>query len=167
MKPSDVVYRTVPCDTDIVAIRAIVASTGVFRPDEIDVAVELIEERLHRGIASGYYFVFAELAGVVAGYTCFGPIACTVSSFDLYWIAVAKELQGKKIGKGLMTETEKHIFTMGGRRVYIETSSKADYVATRTFYRAHKYSIEATIKDFYDINDDKVIYSKLISLPVV
>lgn len=162
MQLHDCTFRIVPNETDAAAIRNIVTSTEVFRPDEVDVAVELIEERLHRGITSGYYFVFAEQAGVVVGYTCFGPIACTVSSFDLYWIAVAKELHGKKIGSGLMTETEKHIASMGGKRVYIETSSRSDYLSTRNFYLRHRYVIEATIKDFYDTNDDKVIYSKAL-----
>ena len=54
-------FRTEPKPDDIAAIRRIVASTGFFRPDEIAVAVELVEERLARGLeASGYHFVFAE-----------------------------------------------------------------------------------------------------------
>ncbi|MBN1576952.1 MAG: GNAT family N-acetyltransferase [Chitinispirillaceae bacterium] len=156
-------FRTVPCEADIVAIRSIVTSSDVFRPDEIDVAVELIEERLRRGIASGYFFVFAEEHGSPIGYTCFGPIACTVASHDLFWIAVAREYHGKKIGSALMDETEKHIRTLGGKRVYIETSSRSDYLATRGFYQRHGYAVEATIKNFYDDNDDKVIYSKELS----
>lgn len=160
MHTKELSYRTVPRSEDAVAIRTIVVSTGVFRHDEVEVAVELIEERLQKGIASGYYFVFAEQAGVVVGYTCFGPIPCTVASYDLYWIAVAKELHGKKVGAGLMGETEKHIATMGGKRVYIETSSRADYHATRHFYTRQQYLLEATIKSFYDDKDDKLIYSK-------
>lgn len=156
----EIILRTDPEASDISAIRSIVTSTGVFRPDEIDVAVELIEERLRRGIASGYYFVFAEENGRVIGYTCYGPIACTVSSHDLFWIAVEKEQHGKKIGSALMVETEKRIRAMNGKRVYIETSSKSDYGATRYFYERHGYAVEAVIKNFYDDNDDKMIYSK-------
>jgi len=168
MNIKEISFRTVPRSDDAVAIGAIVQSTGVFRHDEVDVAVELIEERLKRGIESGYYFVFAEHAGVVVGYTCFGPIPCTVASYDLYWIAVAKDLHGKKVGTGLIGETERHIGTMGGKRVYIETSSRADYLPTRHFYTRHQYLLEATIKNFYDDNDDKQIYSKeLVSHEVV
>lgn len=160
MQPVELTLRTDPGESDITAIRSIVTSTGVFRPDEIEVAVELIEERLQRGIASGYYFVFAEENGRIIGYTCYGPIACTVSSHDLFWIAVEKEQHGKRIGSALMVETEKLIRAMGGKRVYIETSSRTDYGATRYFYERHGYAIEATIKNFYDESDDKVIYSK-------
>lgn len=147
-------------ETDKDEIRAIVASTGVFRSDEVDVAVELVEERLRRGVESGYFFVVAEIDGVVVGYTCYGPIACTVSSHDLFWIAVQKELHGRKIGSELMAQTERCIRNMGGKRVYIETSSKTDYLPTRGFYLRHGYIAEATIRNFYDCNDDKVIYSK-------
>ena len=160
MPPCTITFRTVPREEDIEAIRSIVASTAVFRSDEIDVAVELIEERLRRGIASGYFFVFADEGNRTLGYTCFGPIACTVASHDLYWIAVAKEHHNRKIGSALMAETEKHIRTMGGKRVYIETSSRSDYQATRGFYLRHGYAVEATIRNFYDDNDDKVIYSR-------
>lgn len=160
MTPGEITFRTVPCQADSVAIRAIVASTGVFRSDEVDIAVELIDERLQKGIASGYFFVFAEIAGIVVGYTCFGPIPCTIASFDLYWIAVAKEHHGKKIGSRLMQETEKHIITMSGKNTYIETSSRSDYLSTRTFYLRQGYVHEATINNFYDDGDDKLIYSK-------
>src|SRR5688572_27065775 len=70
------------------AVRRIVEGTGFFRADEVDIAVELVDERLARGAASGYHFVFAELGEVLAGYVCYGPTACTESSYDLYWIAV-------------------------------------------------------------------------------
>ncbi|MBN1307407.1 MAG: GNAT family N-acetyltransferase [Chitinispirillaceae bacterium] len=153
-------FRTVPCEADIEAVRSIVTSPGVFRPDEIGIAIELIEERLRRGIASGYHFVFAEENGAPIGYTCFGPIACTVASYDLFWIVVAKQYNGIKIGSALMVETENQIRTMGGKRVYIETSSRSDYGAARRFYQRHGYAVEATIKNFYNDNDDMVVFSK-------
>ena len=36
-------------------------------------ALELVRERLRIGAASGYEFVFAEVAGEAAGYACFFP----------------------------------------------------------------------------------------------
>jgi hypothetical protein len=41
-------------------IREIVNSTGFFYNHEVEVAVELLEERLKTGIERGYYFVFAD-----------------------------------------------------------------------------------------------------------
>ena len=36
---------------------------------------------------------------VVVGYACYGPIACTVASYDLYWIAVDPQFQRHGIGQ--------------------------------------------------------------------
>ncbi|MCX7727084.1 MAG: GNAT family N-acetyltransferase [Chitinispirillaceae bacterium] len=153
-------YRNIPRPEDILAIRSIVSSTGMFRPEEIEVAVELIEERLKKGEKSGYYFLFAENGNEVIGYTCFGPIACTVASYDLFWIAVKKEYQRKHIGEMLLKKSEEIIKSYGGKRVYIETSSRKDYLPTRNFYLKNGYIIETILKDFYDEKDNKVIFSK-------
>ena len=51
----------------------------------------------------------------------------------------------------------------GGRRVYIETSSKAIYRDTRVFYERRGYRAEATLKEFYSPGDHKVIYVKTLS----
>ena len=48
-------------EADIQRVREIVDSTGFFHPPEVDVAVELVEERLRRGDASGYFFAFVGL----------------------------------------------------------------------------------------------------------
>lgn len=129
---------------------------------EIDVAVELVEERLSKGESSGYYFVFAEQGGRVVGYTCFGPIPCTIASFDLYWIAVHDSCRGQGVGKALMRKSEESIAAMGGTRVYIETSSRAQYVPTRQFYFACGYQEAAILADFYAPGDGKVIYLKVL-----
>jgi len=76
-------FRTELTPADLAAIRSLVESTGVFNQVELDCAVELADERLKEGPASGYHFVFAELDGRVVGYACYGPIALTVGSYDL------------------------------------------------------------------------------------
>ena len=88
---------TFRCDiepTDPTRIRAIVESTGVFSPMEVVIAVELADERLVKGPASGYHFIFAERDGKACGYACYGPIALTQGSYDLFWIAVDKSARG-------------------------------------------------------------------------
>jgi GNAT superfamily N-acetyltransferase len=147
-----------PDDRD--AVRRLVESTGVFSPVEVDVAVELVDERLESGPQSDYHFVFAELDGRTVGYTCYGQIALTAASFDLYWIAVDKSLHGRKIGQALLEKTEELVRQAGGRQVYIETSNRHHYAPTRGFYLRGGYHQEALLKDFYAPDDDKVIYVK-------
>jgi D-alanine-D-alanine ligase len=147
-------------EDDRVQVHRIVEATGFFSPAEVDVAVELVDERLRRGDASGYYFVFAERDGTAAGYACYGPIAGTTASFDLFWIAVHPRWQGAGLGRLLLAESERLIARAGGRRVYIETSQRAQYVPTRSFYERGGYSLEAILKDFYAPGDDKAIFVK-------
>lgn len=143
-------------------VREIVTSTGFFNEHEIEIAVELVEERLQKGLASDYYFIFAEIDGRTVGYTCFGPIPATRESYDLYWIAVHTDFRGMGIGKQLIPASEDAIRKLGGHRVYIETSSRDLYVPTRAFYLACDYRLEAELEDFYAPGDAKCIYVKAI-----
>ncbi len=143
-------------------VRAIVASTGFFHAPEVEVAVELVDERLAKGPASGYHFVFAEEDGVPLGYACYGPIACTAASYDLFWIAVEQSKRGQGLGRVLLEQAEKQIRAMGGHRVYIETSNRDLYLPTRRFYERCDYALEAVLQDFYGPGDGKAIFVKAL-----
>ena len=145
---------------DPARVRKIVDSSGFFRPDEIKVAVDLIEEKLAQGAGSSYRFQFAERDGLVLGYTCYGEIPCTIGSYDLYWIAVDNEFRKAGIGRQLLTHTETAIAALGGRAVYIETASCEKYQPTRHFYTRNNYDTVAILKDYYQPGDDKLIYVK-------
>ncbi|HVN57278.1 MAG TPA: GNAT family N-acetyltransferase [Bacteroidales bacterium] len=153
-------FRTEPVKKDIKRIREIVESTGFFYDFETDVAVELVEERLEEGISSGYHFVFAEADGVTAAYSCFGKIEMTKSCFDLFWIVTHNDFRGKGIGKKLLDETYREAIGMGCTMIIAETSGREHYAPTRAFYDSAGYTLEATIKDYYDKDDDKLIYIK-------
>jgi ribosomal protein S18 acetylase RimI-like enzyme len=144
-------------------VRRIVASTGFFTPAEIDIAVELVDERAATGAASGYEFVLADDdAGTTIGYACYGHIAGTKSSYDLYWIAVDARHRGSGVGRTLLIEAERLIAASGGERVYIETSSRDLYEPTRAFYVRRGYEKVAVLPDFYGPGDGKIIYAKVL-----
>ncbi|MFM7055510.1 MAG: GNAT family N-acetyltransferase [Planctomycetota bacterium] len=145
---------------DLTAVRRLVQSTGVFHDFEVRIAAELVEERLRRGDPSGYHFLFSDDDSGLAGYSCWGPIACTQGSFDIFWIAVAPQRQGQGLGRQLMHATESHICKAGGRRIYLETSGRPDYLPTRRFYHRCGYQVVATLPDFYADGDDKIILMK-------
>jgi len=154
--------RTKVQKDDCETVRQIVAATGLFRVGEIDVAVELVQARLDKGAASGYEFVFAEQKGETIGYICFGKNTLTVSSFDVYWIAVEPSKQGQGIGQLLLEEAERQIAAASGARIYIETSHRSDYQATRGFYERCGYTLAAVLDDFYAPGDSKATYFKVI-----
>jgi ribosomal protein S18 acetylase RimI-like enzyme len=163
MKTNEFNFRTTPVAEDIKSIRDIVESTGFFRADEIDIAVELIEDRLDRGKSSGYEFLFACQNGKPVAYCCYGLIPCTIKSYDLYWIAVHNSYRGTGIGSYLLKLTEKEIASAGGYGVYVETSSRDQYLSTRKFYEKNNYKLKACFEDFYDDDDDKIVYFKCLS----
>ena len=147
---------------DAARIHALAAVTGFFTAEEAAIAQELAEERLTRGAASGYHFLLAEEAGELLGFACFGPIPCTRGAYDLYWIVVRPDRQGGGLGRRLLAAAEARIAATGGRRVYIDTSSRPQYAPTRAFYRACGFHQEALLADFYDRNDGKVIFCKVL-----
>ncbi|ASV73304.1 Histone acetyltransferase HPA2-related acetyltransferase [Thermogutta terrifontis] len=156
-------FRSTVRPDDRLAVRRLVESTGFFRPDEVDVAEELVTERLLKGPASGYEFLFADQEGQLRGYVCFGPIPCTVSSWDLYWIVVDPAYQRQGLGRQLLREAEKAIRAAGGTRVYVDTSGREQYQPTRQFYEKNGYRVAAVLEDFYAPGDAKVIYVKVLT----
>jgi len=158
----DLRFRYEAMLADAETVRRLTEATGFFYPYEVDVAEELVLERLSKGDASGYYFVFAEQDGRVIGYTCYGPIACTASSFDFYWIAVNPDFQGKGLGRVLVNETERLIRDAKGVRIYVETSQRPLYDSTRAFYERCGYAAESILEDFYGPGDGKVTYGKVL-----
>jgi ribosomal protein S18 acetylase RimI-like enzyme len=158
----DVIYRQQIKFSDVEAISTIVRSSGFFSAEEIEIALELAVEKLEQQEASSYLFLFAEINKRVVGYTCYGFIPATHSSYDLYWIAVLQDFGRKGLGKLLMTKTEKLISTAGGKQIYVETSSRNQYQPTHNFYESCGYHQEAFLKNFYSEGDGKIIYVKTL-----
>lgn len=161
--------RTVVRHEDAELIKDILESTGFFYDYEIKIALEITEEFLTRGAEkTGYFFLFAEEHQFhPMGFAIYGPTPCTSHSFDLYWIGVHKKHQGKGIGKLLLNEAELHVAELGGKYIWIETSSRPLYEPTRNFYLQNGYIITAQLPEFYGENDDKVIFSKKVLVPAV
>jgi ribosomal protein S18 acetylase RimI-like enzyme len=146
--------------TDREAVRGLVTETGMFDAEEVDVAVELVDAYLERGVESGYRFLLAEQQRKVQGYVCYGPVPGSDRRFEVYWIAVATATQGTGLGRRLMAETEKRIRALGGCRVYAETASRPQYLPTRRFYLAVGYKKLGSLPHYYRKGDGKITYAK-------
>ena len=157
-----IAFRTEPVEKDKTEIRALLQSSGFFHPWEIDVAIELIEDRLAKGAASEYLFLFADSAGKIAGYACYGPVTMAQGRFELYWIAVDATWRGQGVGRLLLSRAQDHMRESGGRYVYSETSSRDLYRPTREFYSKQGFREVARVPFFYADDDDKVIYMKTL-----
>ncbi len=150
-------------NADLPALVDILRHTPEFLPHEIPVAEELIAAYLEDPVNSGYLVIVAEFEGRVVGYSCYGETPLTEGTWDIYWIAVKHDLQGKGIGRAIMAETEDRIKLRQGRLAVLETSSKPNYDKTRRFYASIGYAEVACIPDFYTEGDDKIILMKRLS----
>src|SRR5262245_58191243 len=161
-RPADLRLRRQLAAGDRAPIETLIRATAFFNPEEIAVALELVDDRLANGEASHYRFVVAESDGRVAGFACWGPIPGTVAAADLYWIVVHPELQGKRIGAVLLQAAEEWMASAGRTRVYVETSTRAQYLPTRAFYAACGYQQIAELTDFYGPGDGKAVLVKVL-----
>jgi ribosomal protein S18 acetylase RimI-like enzyme len=147
----------------------ILENAGNFTPEEVAIALELIDEWLDLGEHSGYLtYVLeteAEDSREVLGYVCFGPTPLTQSTYDLYWIAVDKSKHRGGVGKRLMKFTEDEILRRGGRLLLIETSSQETYGGAIQFYERSGYELVGRVKEYYKPGDDKLIFAKRFELP--
>jgi len=147
--------------TDRPTVLALIEATDFFRPDEIQVAAELIDAYLDQPDQRDYVVVVVtDDQGAVTGYMTYGPTPLTLGTFDLYWMAVDPKTQGRGYGRTLVEWLESYARQAGGRLLVIETSSTAKYEPTRRFYLGLKYTEVARIPDFYGPGDDRVIYTK-------
>jgi len=151
----------VPADRE--PLEALIRATGFFNSEEIDVALELVDDRLANGDSSHYRFLVGKLDGRVAGYACWGPIPGTVASADLYWIVVHPDFQGKGAGAALLRAAEEQMAAAGRTRVYVETSTRSQYLPTRAFYTACGYELAAELVDFYAPGDGKAMFLKVLA----
>ncbi|MGF1623518.1 MAG: GNAT family N-acetyltransferase [Alphaproteobacteria bacterium] len=164
-RPRGLTWREAVGPEDASRIRTLVMATGMFSAEEVDIAQELVRERVVRGKASGYEFVIVERDGQLAGYACHGPIPGSEVSHDLYWIAVHPDHQGSGLGRAIQQRAEAAIRRAGGMRVYADTSSSPAYAPTRAFYARMGFSVAAELPDFYRVGDGKTIMVKVLEAP--
>jgi ribosomal protein S18 acetylase RimI-like enzyme len=146
---------------DIQPLVEILRATEVFREEEINVALELMEIAIEDKDQVEYAsYTFVDEANSIRGYYCVGPTPMTASTFDLYWIAVDPRVHGQGIGKQLLQHCEEYVRSKGGTLVIAETSSLPKYENTRSFYRRNHYTEASRIKDYYSKGDDLVVYTK-------
>ncbi|MDD4848164.1 MAG: GNAT family N-acetyltransferase [Bacteroidales bacterium] len=155
-------FRNTIVKEDFTKIEKILRSTGFFEqaPDEIYVAVELAELALKDGnTVENYEFIFAEEDDQVVGFGCFARIPCTLSSFEIYWLGVDKQTQGKGVGKKIIHEIMNETEKFGGKKIVLQTAGREQYLPTQKFYTAVGFDLEARIKDYYADGDDCLIYT--------
>jgi ribosomal protein S18 acetylase RimI-like enzyme len=144
-------------------ILRILRQRGIFNPEEIRVAMEILDETLHQPKQRDYqvFCAFHDTKDTV-GYICFGPIPMTDNCYDLYWIAVDEAYSRKGVGGSLLEFMEGFLRRKKARQIYVDTSSSAPYAAARSFYEKNGYAVVCVLDDFYRRGDHRMIFMKKV-----
>jgi ribosomal protein S18 acetylase RimI-like enzyme len=153
-----------PSPSDRSRVAEIVRATGVFRAQEETIALEVFDSAAAKPGVDYHALGAYDEAGVLLGFTCYGPTPGTEATWDLYWIAVDPAGHRRGVGRALMDAAERAMVGANGRLVVVETSSRADYGPTRAFYEALAYQATARIPEFYAAGDDLIVYTKRLVL---
>lgn len=145
-------------DTD--ALVALAEGTGVFQPHEIVALREVLDDYHAANQSEGHVCHTGVDGERVVGFVYYAPVAMTDNTWEMWWLAVDKALQGHGLGRTLVAFAEQDVRGRGGRLLLIETSSTPHYHPTRQFYTRNGYRQVAQIPDFYHDGDDKVIFAK-------
>lgn len=154
------------------AVARLLDNAGVFRPEEVAVGLELVEETLREGEVSTYRWLLAESgdssqgdAPSLVGFACFGAVPLTEGTFDLYWIAVDPKARGRGLADALDEAVCAAARAEGGRWLLAETSSTPPYEPARRFYLRRGYALLERIPDFYRSGDDRLTFGKRLDQP--
>jgi D-alanine-D-alanine ligase len=168
LMPSTLVKRDVRIRSLLISdkhmLLEILAACQMFRPDEIEVADEILVEASQDGDSGDYRVLVAEAAGQPIGWSCHGRVPLTDGTYDLYWIAVHPEYQRQRVGRILLAEIERQLGQAGGRWLLAETSSIAAYEKTRGFYEKAGFTIVGDVADFYRAGDGRITYGKRLGI---
>jgi GNAT superfamily N-acetyltransferase len=145
---------------DTPALKTLTAATGVFKPHEVEVLQEVLDEFHGRQAGPDHVAIVDERDGKPVGYAYYAPDVMTDRTWFLYWIAVDKTVHARGIGSGLLRHVEDDVRRRNGRLMFIETSSLPHSELTRKFYLKHGYVINGVLRDFYSDGDDMVIFRK-------
>ena len=146
---------------DRARLHSMLIETHLFIPEEIDVAMELIDIVLKDESQKDYKIhCMVDDQDQLMGYICYGPSPMTQGTFDLYWIVVDPNFQGQGIGSKLLDFLEKVLKEMGGRMILVETSSIPEYERTQRFYLQKGFKEVARVPDYYSPGNDRITFCK-------
>ena len=137
---------------DKAAIIDVLVDTELFPVELLD---DLMQPFLD-GAANEHWFV-CDAQGVI-GFGFLRPEELAEGTWNLLAIGVLKTSQGNGAGRAMMQYAE--TFLAEERILIVETSGTDEFTMTRDFYLKCGYNLEATIRDYWALGDDKVIFWK-------
>ncbi len=143
------------------ALVAIANAIGLFTPQELEELGGMLAEYFDDNLGSDHFWITYDDIDPV-GVAYYAPEQYADGTWNLYFIAVHPDHQGKGYGTKLLRYVEQTLKARGERILLVETSGLPNFERTRAFYRKHGYDEEARIREFYKAGDDKIIFRKAL-----
>jgi ribosomal protein S18 acetylase RimI-like enzyme len=144
---------------DIEALKKVIDSNKLFPPDLLD---EMTAD-FFTNVAAQDIWLTKENEGIPIAIAYCAPERMTEGTYNLYLIAIHKEYQGQGIGTELMQYIENLLKQDSVRILIVETSGLSEFELTRKFYDKLGYKREATIREFYQVGEDKIVFWKKLN----
>ncbi|MGK7935515.1 MAG: N-acetyltransferase family protein, partial [Xenococcaceae cyanobacterium] len=130
------------------AIMAIAEAVDLFSPQELEELGGMLGEYFENNLDSDRFWITYD-DGTPLGVAYYAPEPYAYGTWNLYFIAVHPNHQGKGFGSKLLRYVEQMLTERGERLLLVETSGLPNFERTRAFYRKHGYNEEARIREFY------------------
>lgn len=141
---------------DLPALKEVLDSSELFPSELLD---DMMADYLNKEDSQDIWFTTIKDGQPISIGYC-APERMTEGTYNLYAIAVHKNLQGQGVGGAMMRFIENLLRESGQRVLLVETSGLPEYELTRKFYDQCNYKREAVVRDFYQEGEDKVIFWK-------
>ena len=153
----DLCIRPVTPD-DLPALKAVIDANELFPSDMLD---EMILDYFTNEESNDYWFTYDDGKPVAIAYCA--PERMTEGTWNLYLIAVHPDFQKEGRGVALLRHIEQKLASRGERILLVETSGLESFEGTREFYCKCGYEKEATIREFYQAGEDKIVFRKSLN----
>ncbi|MET1415654.1 GNAT family N-acetyltransferase [Roseibium sp. HPY-6] len=142
---------------DIPDLQIVLDQTGLFPSEMLSdmLAPALADE--NKGIWLSCHF-----NGTAVGFSYTVPEEMADGTWNMLALAVRPDLQGRRLGTGLVKAVEERLREKRQRILIVDTSGTNQFAATRAFYARNGYAEEARIRDFWAVGDDKVTFRKAL-----
>jgi ribosomal protein S18 acetylase RimI-like enzyme len=149
-------------ETDTDAVVRLVVAAEMFSAEDSGIVRDLLRHYLE-ALPEGHVCVVDDDAGEIVGVAYYQPKGPADRVWDLTLIAVRPDVQGTGRGSTLLHHVERDLVARDQRLLLVDTSGTAQYDRTRDFYVKCGYTREARIRDYWQDDDDLVVFAKRLA----
>ena len=140
------------------ALLAITEASGKFDADSLAYVADTLDAHWTNPQQAIWLTALADEQPVGVAYCAPEPV--TNGTWNLLMLWVKDGFEGKGFGRALVSGVEDELRERGARLLIVETSQLPDFEPARKFYQNYGFKLEAEVKDFFDVGDNKLIYIK-------